>query len=257
MIRAPRWRVRSAFAMLALIPAAAAASSVDAVVVRGKSQTVHLYGPSGGAPVVAASGDGGWIHLGPGVAEFLGGRGFFVVGVDSKAYLSSFTEGGRTLTPAEVPGDFLEFVGRARGARTDKVLLLGVSEGAGLSVLAASDPAVRAAVAGVVVLGLPDQNELGWRARDSLIYLTHKVPKEPLFSSADYVPRLGSLPLAALHSTRDEFVPVATIQRLMALPGGPRRLWVIEAQNHRFSGATDEFRRRLLEAIEWIQAGGS
>jgi hypothetical protein len=112
-------------------------------------------------------------------------------------------------------------------------------------------------VAGVVVLGLPDKNELGWRFRDSMIYLSHKTPNEPLFSAADYLPKLGTLPLAALHSTHDEFVPVDEIKRLLAVPGGgPRRLWLIDAQNHRFTGATDEFQRRLLEAIGWIQTGG-
>ena len=46
-----------------------------------------------GAPVIVSSGDGGWIHLGPHVAEILAARGYFVVGFDVKAYLESFTAG--------------------------------------------------------------------------------------------------------------------------------------------------------------------
>ncbi|HEY7513761.1 MAG TPA: hypothetical protein VIC87_04760, partial [Vicinamibacteria bacterium] len=64
------------------------------------------------------------------------------------------------------------------------------------------------------------------------------------------------LPLAALHSTHDEFVPLDEVKALLALPGGPRRLWVIEAADHRFSDNLAELRRRLLEAIEWTAAAG-
>ena len=61
-------------------------------------------------------------------------------------------------------------------------ILVGVSEGAGLSVLAASDESTHGVIAGVIALSLGDANELGWRWKDSLIYVTHGVPNEPTFS---------------------------------------------------------------------------
>ena len=88
-----------------------------------------------------------------------------------------------------------------------------MSEGAGLSVLAATDPRTKRAIAGVIGLGLPDLNELGWRWRDSLIYVTHGTPNEPTFSAAAIVDRVASTPLGAIHSTRDEFVPLAEVQQ--------------------------------------------
>ena len=69
-----------------------------------------------------------------------------------------------------------------------------------------------AVIAGVVGLGLPDLNELGWRWRDALIYITHGVPKEPSFSTAAIVKRVAPIALAAIHSTHDEFVPLAEVQ---------------------------------------------
>ena len=232
---------------------AAPAGVTETLTLRGKPLTLHLYGPPAGEPTVVASGDGGWIHLGPEVAALLAAQGRFVVGLDSKEYLSHFTSGPRTLTPAEVPGDVAALVDRARQGRPARVLLVGVSEGAALAVLAAADPALQPKLLGVVALGLPDDAELGWRWRDSLIYLTHKTPDEPVFHTSDYVARLGPVPLAALHSTHDEFVPLAEAQHVMAVPGGVKRLWVIEAQDHRFTGASDEFRARLIEALEWIR----
>ncbi len=241
---------------LSLAPALAGAQDTEELTVRGREQTLRLYGRAEGLPVVVSSGDGGWVHLGPQVAEFLGTEGCFVVGVDSKGYLSSFTGGGETLRPEDVPGDFRVFADRARGGRDARVLLVGVSEGAGLSVLAASDPGLQPSLLGVIGLGLPDLNELGWRFRDSLIYVTKGRPQEPSFSAADRIPLLDALPLAALHSTHDEFVPLSEAQRLVSLPGGPKRLWVIDAEDHRFSGKTAELRQRLLEAVAWVRAGG-
>jgi alpha-beta hydrolase superfamily lysophospholipase len=199
------------------------------------------------------SGDGGWTHLGPQVAEFLGGRGFCVVGFDAKHYLSSFTSGPRTLVPSDVPVDYRALVEYARGGRTEPVLLVGVSEGAGLSVLAASAPGLQGSLRGVLGLGLPDVNELAWRFSDSTIYVTHKTPNEPTFKAADYVPELGRLPLAAIHATHDEFVPVDEIRRLMALPGGPKKLVVLEAADHRFSDRRSELERAILDALDWMK----
>ena len=132
-------------------------------------------------------------------------------------------------------------------------VLVGVSEGAGLSVLAATDPGVKASAAGVIAVGLPTINELGWRWRDSVIYLTHGVPNEPTFLAAPFIPRVSPLPLVSIHSTHDEFVALEDEKALMAQALEPKRLWVIDAANHDFSNNLGELDARLLEAITWIR----
>jgi hypothetical protein len=243
--------------LLALAPAElleAGPTSNLPFAIRGKTVTLHLYGPDTGYPLVVASGDGGWIHLGPHVAEVLASRGHFVVGLDSKEYLSVFTSGSVTLRPEDEPGDFAglcEFASRKTGERP---ILVGVSEGAGLSVLAASDPQTRRALGGVVGLGLPDINELGWRWRDMIIYVTKGVPNEPTFHASAVIGRVAPIPLAAIHSTRDEFAPLALIQSVMERAGEPKRLWIVQASDHRFSDNQREFDRRLIEALDWVKA---
>src|SRR5262245_44803520 len=185
-----------------------AAETIDTIVLRGHRLTLHLYGNRGAPPVLLSSGDGGWMHLGPHVADVLSAHGYFVVAFDAKAYLESFTSGTAQLKPEDEPGDYRTLAEYAAHGATRKPVLAGVSEGGGLSVLAATDPATRAVISGVLGLGLPDVNELGWRWRDSLIYVTHGVPKEPTFSAAALVGRVAPLPLAAIHSTTDEFMPV-------------------------------------------------
>ena len=69
-------RVRRGAALIALFVLCTAVGAVrgdtvDMVNIRGHQLPVHLYGVRGGGPpVLISSGDGGWIHLGPRVAEY-------------------------------------------------------------------------------------------------------------------------------------------------------------------------------------------
>ncbi len=145
--------------MSLLLPVAGGAPppATETLAIRGHEQRVRVYGSRGGPVAVVASGDGGWVHLGPQVAEFLSSWGYFVVGFDAKAYLSSFTGGGRTLSTKDVPGDFAALLEYGARGTTAPPLLLGVSEGAALAVLATTDDATKPKVAGVIALGLPDR----------------------------------------------------------------------------------------------------
>ncbi len=231
---------------------AAQAQSIQSIVVRGQSQYLRLYGRRGNIPVIVSSGDGGWLHLAPHVAEVLAAKGFFVVGFDVKAYLESFTSGKTTLRPQDEPGDYKVLADFAARGAMQKPILVGVSEGAGLSVLAATDPQTKTSIAGVIGVGLPDINELGWRWKDVLIYVTHGVPNEPTFSTAAIVNRVAPTPLGAIHATQDEFVPLSQIQKVLAAAKEPKKLWIVKASDHRFSDNLPEFDRQLLEAIAWI-----
>jgi fermentation-respiration switch protein FrsA (DUF1100 family) len=228
------------------------AQTRETVTIRGQAQSLHVYGARGGIPIIVSSGDGGWIHLGPHVAELLAAKGFFVVGFDVKAYLERFTSGKTTLRPEDEPSDYKVIADFAARGTTEKPILIGVSEGAGLSVLAASDPRMKTEVAGVIGLGLPELNELGWRWKDALIYLTHRAPDEPTFSVSTIIDRVAPVPLGAIHSTHDEFVPVAEVQRVLERAHEPKKLWIINAADHRFSDNLAEFNQCLLEAITWI-----
>jgi fermentation-respiration switch protein FrsA (DUF1100 family) len=250
-------RILVASIVLALAaPAAAPAQSRVPFSVRGAELRLYVYGPASGDPVVVSSGDGGWIHLGPRAAELIAASGYFVVGLDSKQYLEAFTSGRKTLDPRDEPADFAALCDFASRGKSAKAILVGVSEGAGLSVLAATDPRARERIRGVIGLGLPDINELGWRFRDSIIYLTKGIPNEPTFKVSDIIERVAPVPLAAIHSTNDEFVPLDQIRRVMDRAGEPKRLWVVKASNHRFSGNEKEFEARLLEALDWVKRGG-
>ena len=222
--------------------------------IRGHKQTLHIYGSRTGDPVIVSSGDGGWIHLAPHVAELLAQFGYRVIGFDTRAYLSSFTSNTDMLHEDDVIDDYLTLITYAGQGGARSPLLIGVSEGAGLSVLAATGQQVKPRIDGVIGVGLGNMNELGWRWSDSTIYITHHLPHEPLFSVLSLVDRLAPLPLALIHSVHDEYAPAADAARIVHAAAGPARLWSINAANHRFSGNTAEFDRRLMEAVEWVNA---
>ena len=226
----------------------------ETISLRGHAQVLRLYGTRGAPAAIVSSGDGGWIHLGPHVADVLAANGFFVVGFDTRAYLEGFTSGGATLRPEDETGDYKVLADYAGRGSLHRPILIGVSEGAGLSVLAATDAQTKGAIAGVIGLGLPNRNELGWRWKDSLIYLTHGAPDEPSFNAASLVGRVSPTPIAAIHSTRDEFVPLAEVQQVLDAAREPKRLWIVPASDHRFSNNLREFDRRLLEAVDWIRS---
>jgi fermentation-respiration switch protein FrsA (DUF1100 family) len=78
------------------------------------------------------------------------------------------------------------------------------------------------------------------------------MPKEPMFSTVAIVSRLGPTPLAAIHSTQDEFVPLTEAQQVIDGAREPKKLWIVKASDHRFSDNLAEFDQRLLEALTWI-----
>jgi type IV secretory pathway VirJ component len=248
------WRERIGLLILACAVHVdvACAQTLQRISIRGHEQALHIYGAPSGAPIVLSSGDGGWMHLAPHVAEVLSENGYFVVGFDVRSYLAGFTEATTVLRAADEPGDYRVLAEFARAATGRKPILIGVSEGAGLSVLAAADPRTKNTIAGVVALGLPDLNELGWRWRDAVIYVTHKLPNEPTFSTAAIADQVAPLPLAAIHATHDEFVPVAEAEHVLQRAQEPKKLWIVTASNHRFSDNLPEFDRRLTEAVDWV-----
>jgi len=218
----------------------------------GREQRLHLYGAPTGRPVILSSGDGGWMHLAPHLADALAARGYFVIGLDSKTYLSSASGSNHGLTPEDISRDYGTLL--ATFASHQPAVLAGVSEGAGLSVVAAADPRNQRWIAGVMSFGLGERNELAWHWKDSLIYVTKAVPSEPTFNASTFIPRISPLPLAFIRATHDEFVPPAESDRLIATAAAPVRAWTVSAGDHRFSDNLPALDVAAFQAFDWIFA---
>ena len=254
----------AASVLVALFFLGSPATPTQIVMVHDHPQTIRLYGPRDDRETsfgprrtaIVSSGDGGWIHLAPHIAELLADRGWFVIGFDTRAYLSSVSDAKQVLSVADIPRDYKTLVSLARTQAT-KPLLIGVSEGAGLSAAAAVDPAMNRGIGGVIAVGLGDSNELAWHVRDAIIYVTKGIPREPLFHATDILGEVAPIPVAMLRSTGDEFVKPEESDRLMRAAREPKALWTITAGDHRFSNNLKQFDAHLLDAIAWIESASN
>jgi alpha-beta hydrolase superfamily lysophospholipase len=247
--------------LLALaLPAAANAASSEKldINVRGRTLTLAIYQPRAEprrGTVVMGSGDVGWVGLAVSMAETLSEQGYLVVGVNIRQYLSSFTSGASHLEITDAPGDFhtiAEFL-RQKQLMTRPVILSGVSEGAAVAVLAASNQTNHAWIDGVITMGLPPRAELAWRWTDISAWFTRHEADEPSFAPAAVIRSVSPLPLFMIQSRKDEYVSEADYQRFLATAGEPKKLTLIDASNHRFTDRRQELRAAYFAGLAWIQ----
>ena len=225
---------------------------------RGQTLTIPVYRAALEKPlgtIFMGSGDVGWVGLAVDMSQFLSAKGYTVVGINVRQYLSAFTSGQSTLTTREPPVDYqalYEFL-KARHLVTPPVYLAGVSEGAALAVLAGARPENRSWVSGVLTMGLPPTAELGWRWRDFTSWITKKDSNEPMFEPKYFVPDVSPLPLCMIQSTRDEYVSRADYEMFERVAREPKKQVLINASNHRFTDRRDELQEQILNGLAWMR----
>ncbi len=255
------WNCRQSSALLAILlwlPLAAFADAPhqgkNTVTLRGQTQEVYFYPGNGPIPhrkILFAPGDGGWRGFAVTIAENMAASGYDVFGLDTKRYLESFT-GSTTLTPADIAGDYRVLAAWIAQDSSERVVLAGWSEGAGMAMAAAADPANQKVFQGVLAIGTTELNILALRWKDLGALLAKRTPNEPTFRSIDYVARIAPLPLAMIASSGDEYVSLEVAQRIFAAAREPKHFVAIDARNHHFDGNTDLFFRALREQLQWI-----
>lgn len=232
------------------------AETRDVLLVHGAQTLSILTGRADGGArgvLVIASGDAGWRGLAKDLGRGLADRGYDVVGLDSKAYLTSGTKDAGSLSPDDVQRDYMRLVLAARAWFPGRpVVLAGVSEGAGLAILAAADKRVAAEIEGVVGLGTPDRVTLAWHFWNWTIWVTHQEPDEPSVATAPYLNSIAPTPILLVHSTHDEYVRVDLARELFVHAREPRRIVVLESENHSFGNAREALFVTLTQGLQWF-----
>ncbi len=247
----------TAFSTIA--PGLGASYSTVAIRIRGRMQSLVVYDPPPGVPkrpfqVIVTSGDIGWVGLPVDLAEYSRKLGFRTIGFNARAYLSSFTGKNEHLEEREIPGDYQVLVDWARSDRAfpRDVVVIGVSEGAGLSVLGMTRQSPLKGCIGVIALGMPIRTSLGWHWTDFPMWITKKDPREPQAETRAYLHDL-KVPLVMIHSTRDEWDPIESARALYSIHPGPKRFISVDAINHRFSDKVPEVMGHIERAFAWLQ----
>jgi len=239
------------------VPAQASGTRKVEWPLRGRDLTLTVYDPSS-APkgtVLMGSGDVGWVGLGVSMAEDLSAQGYRVVGINVRQYLAAFTDRQNHLGVHDVPQDYrgLSDLLKRSGLLVRPVIVSGVSEGAGLAVLAAADPKNHDWIDGVIAIGLPPTAELAWRWTDAASWITKRDPEEPSFTATDFLAGVSPVPLVMIQSTKDEYVSEQDYRRYESVARPPRKLVLINASNHRFTDRRAEVRTAYFDALAWIR----
>jgi alpha-beta hydrolase superfamily lysophospholipase len=230
------------------------------VAVRGQQFRVHFFKPLGNKPAIPAiyaCGDGGWRGLAPRTAQQLAHIGFAVAGVDSKVYLREFSSVTNPLTMQQLARDYADIAAALRAfAKVDAaapVYVYGWSLGAGFAIAVGADPQTRSNWAGIISIGLPKQNQLVSGVGGNHTNLKNEANAQFGFRSEDVLPRIAPVPLVMIQSTSDTASPQKVGNALFASAGSPKKYVLINASNHRFSGARDEFYAALGHALTWMK----
>lgn len=225
---------------------------------RGRTLALTIYRPDGSpkGTIIMGSGDVGWVGLAASRAQELSVDGYLVAGVNVREYLSSFTTRSGHLEAADIQHDFAALADylRQRGTLAPPVILSGVSEGAGIVVVAAAAPGNHAWVDGVITMGLPRLSEMAWRWSDFTSWITKKDAAEPSADAVAYLPHVSPVPLVMLQSRKDEYVPESDYRQMESAANEPKTLVLIDASNHRFTDRLPELRRAYDDALAWVRS---
>jgi Bacterial virulence protein (VirJ) len=206
--------------------------------------------------LVYATGDGGWHRKDLAAYHHLVAFGYPTVGFDAHDYVTHL--GARpTTTPGRLAADYERIIAAAKVSldlpADYPVVLVGVSRGAGLSVVAAGQRTLRPSIAGVLAVALTREEEyvkrfprLRGRRR------ARPVAGPEMVEVYDYLPRLAATPIAVVQSTRDHYLPAAAARALFG-PDTPYRWFQpIEARNHSFGGGRDQLYDAMERSLRWL-----
>ena len=231
-----------------------ATSGKNTVTIRGQPQTVYFYPAEGSRryrKILFARGDRGCQGFAVMISLELAKAGYDTYCFDTRGYLESFT-GPEVLNTAEIASDFYQVARWIEREGGKRILLMGWSEGAGLGLAAAADGKNQAIFEGLAAIGAPMENILAWHWKDIGATMTKKVPHEPTFKSVEFMSKVSPLPLLIIASASDEYVTPEETRTLFSAAREPKRLVLIEARDHKYSGNADGFFRALQEGLHWI-----
>lgn len=216
--------------------------------------------------ILFVTGDGGWHGKDLDAFDHLIEWGYPVVGVSAPDYLDHLGGGALQLPAPRLARDLAEVVDTGRAqlglSATTPVLLLGVSRGADLVVIAAAQQAMRASVKGVLAVGLTKEEEYVRRPQGQ-----RRPPSSPFEGGTEVDDMLLAHPYAALRritapvcviqSTNDEYVTAVDARQLFGPDSNSRRLLAIDARNHSFSDTRDALYETMKRSLLWVASNSA
>ncbi len=218
-----------------------------------------------GVLVVYSTGDGGWHGLDDQVFKWIGDWGYPAAGFSSRSYLDNlrYFSDSDTTTPRRLARDFQSIIQFAEDRlglpAATRIILVGNSRGAGLSVVAAGQGGLKSRLAGLAAVALTKEEEHVLRYRRSARRSASGAPRRGRFEikTYEYLPRLAGFPVAVIQSENDGYLPASAARTLFGPDTSLHRLRAISAHNHSFKGGCLNLYRELDDALRWISDSSS
>ena len=226
---------------------------------------LHFSNPKGlinsDVLVVYATGDGGWRGLDKTLFEWISARNYPVVGFSSRNYLKNLGYVGDTTTPHMLVRDFEKIIQYSRQKlgmqQSTRIILVGLSRGAGFAVVAAGQGELNSDLAGVVAIALTKEEEHVVRYRRRGRSQPGQPGREILtIQTYEYLPRIASVPVVVIQSTHDGYLPADAARALFGQDTEKRKLISINAKNHGFTGGCPALCKETENALDWIHTFG-
>ncbi len=211
--------------------------------------------------VVYATGDGGWRGLDKEIFEWISAWDYPVVGFSSKNYLRDLEYIRDTTTPRRLVRDFEKIIRFAEQKfempETTRVILVGLSRGAGFAIVAAGQGELKSNLAGVVAVALIKEEEHVVRYRRQRGSPTDQPKREVLkIQTYEYLPRIDPVPVVVIQSTHDSYLPASDARRLFGPDTDTRTMIPITAKNHRFTGGCLDLYMQIKSTLSQISKAG-
>jgi 2-polyprenyl-6-methoxyphenol hydroxylase-like FAD-dependent oxidoreductase len=241
-----------------------ASPSRVAVQVEGRWLSLRLSSPLDTLPhrsmLLYVTGDGGWRGKDLDTWRHLMSLGRPAAGFSAPDYLDHLRNDADSIPPSVLTRDFWAIIVAARRALGVEdgvaVTLVGVSRGAGLVVVAASDPMLRPLVSGVLAVALTGEEEYV-RHRLRLPFIRRaahdRAGDDDLEMAKPYqlLPRI-EVPVALIQSSHDQYVPAGEARLLFGPDTVERRFHGIESRDHSFSDRRQELYRAIADSLDWL-----
>jgi hypothetical protein len=241
-------------------PLAVQTESRSIVRVQHRWLLLHLSRPPVNMPghplVVFVTGDGGWRGKDLDAFNHLVQWGYPVVAFSAPDYLNHLSDGAESVGPAVLANDFVGIIDTARKdfrlPPAGGVVLMGISRGADLVVVAAAEGALREPVAGVLAVALTKEEEYvrhhrHWDQNRAVGKDSDWVMAEPYALLPDV-----QAPVCVIQSANDEYVPAAEARTLFGPDTSTRRLYAIASKNHSFSDARHDLYEAMRTSLAWL-----
>jgi fermentation-respiration switch protein FrsA (DUF1100 family) len=206
--------------------------------------------------VVYATGDGGWRGLDEDIFKWISAWNYPAVGFSSKGYLKNLRYISDTITPRSLAGDIktiIQFAEQKLDMRqSTRIVLVGLSRGAGLAVVAAGQDELKPDLAGVLAIALTKEEEHVVHYRRP--HARSDQPKRELLviQTYEYLPRIDSVPVMVIQSTNDGYLPASAARALFGPDTEMKKLLPINARNHGFSGGCQDLYAGTKSGLDWI-----